>query len=186
MKGHVNAHTHESAHLRAQLLQGPHRAVRATTSALQGSQSWRLPRKVIIAKSEVVHGTTLRALSGRAPARAPVDMHFEDLEVNECAVNSSNLCRTRMRKPPIKHPALTHTVRTPIVLVWGTKNTTHTHTVCCHSARKGCELLRLLSFKLPCLSPVMPRETFLFEHLDHALHGRSPAGGVLRPMCAGF
>ena len=47
-----------------------------------------------------VHGTTTRVQSRRAPARAQqilracaVEMHFEDLEVNECIVNSSELAR---------------------------------------------------------------------------------------------
>ena len=49
----------------------------------------RLPRKVIT-KSENVHGTTTRAQSRAAPAPAPqilrAEVHFEDLEVNECTV----------------------------------------------------------------------------------------------------
>ena len=57
----------------------------------------RLSQKVIT-KPENAHGTTTRVHSRRAPAPAhqilracAVEMHFEDLKVNECTVNSSEL-----------------------------------------------------------------------------------------------
>ena len=50
-----------------------------------------------ITKSESVHGTTTRAQSRKAPARAQacaVEMHIEVFEVNECTVNSKRICHT--------------------------------------------------------------------------------------------
>ena len=49
-----------------------------------------LSRKAIT-KPENVHGTTTRTQSRRAPVPAHQILHFEDLEVNACSGNSSEL-----------------------------------------------------------------------------------------------
>ena len=65
--------------------------------------------------------TTTRAQSRRAPAPAhqilracAVEMHFEDLDVNECTINGSDWPHTSM-STSIGHPSSTTTVRTPSV-----------------------------------------------------------------------
>ena len=62
------------------------------------------------------HGTTTRAQSLEAPAAAAcaVEMHVDDVERHECAVNSSELAghgRAEQRSKP-KHTCFSLTVRT--------------------------------------------------------------------------
>ena len=119
MRGHVKWHRHESTRVKKHLLRlprnlhfpapaNPHSRVHKVLRLPQSLHfkvtkntrfPLRLPRKVIT-KSENAHGTTTRAQSRRVPAPAhqilracAVDMHFEDLEVNECTVSSSELAR---------------------------------------------------------------------------------------------